>query len=392
MSESTNEKNMSEKIKETQNSNKSPGKNINTFSQRIRMLEPWKRKKILTWFLFFGIVGIVYLSVTGSILYKDKAAENSYWESGLKDDVKNLELASQYSANATEVTVGTYIENLKEVNVKSSYFRIVFNCWFKWEGDDDLDMANNFRVYNGLMNKKEILEEVHEDGQHYQMLRVDATVQKNYWIVRFPLESYQMRLYIEPNYAVDRITMKADTEYSAVNQNLNITGFDLKRHAVSVYTMKYDSTLGNPNVSVPVAQELCTSIEINRSGFGLFLKCFIALCGTITWVFITLFLCTYHRVDPLGMIPAALFGTVTNIMVGANLLPDALQVGLLEYVTFGGIMVIIFCAISVINVNRIRNKNQDGELAFLFGRVMFTTLLVITIAGIIMYPFVSYMR
>ena len=57
-------------------------------------------------------------------------------------------------------------------------------------------MANNFRVYNGLMNKKEILEEVHEDGQHYQMLRVDATVQKNYWIVRFPLESYQMRLYI----------------------------------------------------------------------------------------------------------------------------------------------------------------------------------------------------
>lgn len=64
-----------------------------------------------------------------------------------------------------------------------------------------------------------------------------------------------------------------------------------------------------------------TQLEINRSGLGLYAKCFIALFGTSLWVFITMFLCTYHRADPLSMIPAALFGTVSNIMVGTILSP-----------------------------------------------------------------------
>ena len=172
---------------------------------------------------------------------------------------------------------------------------------------------------------------------------------------------------------------------------MSISGFEYKRSAVSTYTMEYESTLGKPRTSIPIVQELCVSMEINRSGFGLYVKCFIALLGTITWVFITLFLCTYHRVDPLTMIPAALFGTVTNIMVGANLLPDALQVGLLEYVTIGGILVILSCALSVVNINRIRNKHQNQEFAYLFGRTMFFLLLFLTVLGAVLYPLCSYM-
>lgn len=362
-----------------------------TVRERIGALERWQKKKLLSWFLFILIVGLVYLGVTNYKLYQDKKAEERYWQEGLQDNQAAVQRANQYASGATNVQVGTYVENLREVNVKNSNFRVVFICWFRWEGDPELDMAGNFRIYNGVMNKVELLEDYHEDNLHYQQLRVDATVQKNYWIVRFPLESYQLRFFIEPNYTVERVRIIPDTQNSTINPHLNISGFEYKRSAVSTYTMEYESTLGNPETGVPIVQELCTSMEINRSGFGLYLKCFIALIGTITWVFITLFLCTYHRVDPLGMIPAALFGTVTNIMVGANLLPDTLQVGLLEYVTIGGIMVILFCAISVVNINRIRNKHQDAEYAFIFGRTMFFTTLILTILGIILYPLSSYL-
>lgn len=373
---------------ENQKINKAPKE---SFMRRLNKLDKSQKRKLFIWFFMFLVVGLSYIAITNYRLYADKTAEEDYWQNGLLDNEELAAQAEQYGQNATVVSAGTYLENLKEINIKSNYFRVVFQCWFRWDGDEDLNMADNFRVYNGLINKKEILEDYHENGVNYQLLRIDATVQKNYWIVRFPLESYQLRFYLEPNYGVDRVKIAADTEHSTVNPYLSISGFEFKRSAVSTYTMQYESNLGNPEIQVPMAQELCTSIEINRSGFGLYLKCFIALLGTITWVFITLFLCTYHRVDPLTMIPAALFGTVTNIMVGANLLPDALQVGLLEYVTIGGIMVIISCALSVININRIRNKQQDNDFAHLFGRIMFFLLLILTFIGAVLFPVSSYM-
>ena len=106
---------------------------------------------------------------------------------------------------------------------------------------------------------------------------------------------------------------------------------------------------------------------------------------------ITLFICTYHRVDPLSMIPAALFGTVTNIMVGANLLPDALQLGLLEFVNIFGIVTILAVAMTIININRIRNKYEDRDFASFYGRVMFYTILVLVVAGNIILPMSAYM-
>lgn len=362
-----------------------------SIKERINALEDWQKRKLLFWSLLIPLIGIIYLTATNISLYQDKKAEEMYWQNGLLDNEEVLKEAEEYSQDATIVTAGTYVENIREVNIKSSNYRIVFLCWFRWEGDPELDMIHNFRVYNGIVNKMEVLEDYHEGNTNYQQVRIDATIQKDYWIVRFPLESYQLRFYIEPNYSVERVLFEPDIEHSTVNPSLSISGFELKRHAVSKYTMKYASNLGNPEIGVPYAQELCTSMEINRSGFGLYVKCFIALLGTITWVFITLYLCAYHRVDPLGMIPAALFGTVTNIMVGANLLPDALQVGLLEYVTIGGIMVILACATSVVNINRIRNKYQNTEFAFIFGKIMFFSILTLTIAGMVLYPVCAYM-
>ncbi|MEG2703237.1 MAG: hypothetical protein RSA65_11505, partial [Clostridia bacterium] len=123
----------------------------------------------------------------------------------------------------------------------------------------------------------------------------------------------------------------------------------------------------------------------------MYMKCFIALFGTSLWIFITLFICTNHHVDPLDMIPEALFGSVGNIMIGASLLPDALSMGLLEYVNIWGIMTVIAGAMYIISVNRIRNKYQDQDYAYFFGRAMFVLLLFFVVAGHILMPLCAYL-
>ena len=358
--------------------------------QKFKNLHGWQKRKLIFWFLFTLILCVTYLGITGYSLYADKAAEEYYWEKHLQDNDEVVGEIGNISVNATKITTGTYIDSLKEVNIKNNYFRVVFDCWFRWEGEEDLDMVNNFDIYNGIINNLSVIDDFTEGTTRYQCARVDATVSQNYWTTRFPLESYQLRIYLESLHAVDRVLLVPDTEHSAVNDSISLSGYKFERSAVSVYTMKYANNMNDPEPQAPYSQELVTSLEINRNGIGLYVKCFVALVGTLTWVFITLFICTYHKVDPIGMIPGALFGTVTNIMVGANLLPDSLRLGLLEYVNLAGVAIIVLAAISVINVNRIRAKHQNMEFAKLYGRMMLYLLLTFTVVGIFWFPLMAY--
>ncbi|MEG0565727.1 MAG: hypothetical protein RR590_05845, partial [Hungatella sp.] len=209
---------------------------------------------------------------------------------------------------------------------------------------------------------------------------------------RFPLDSQQLKMYLESSYPVTKVVFLPDTENSKLNTNLNISGYGVRRYTNGVINFQYDGTHGDPELTEAVyTSEFVTALEINRDSWGTYVKCFIALLGTTIWVLITLFINTYHRIDPLGMLPAALFGTVSNIMVGANLLPDALEIGLLEYVNFWGIFTILAVAFSVININRIRNKYEDKEFAGAFGRLMFWTILILILAGHILLPISAYM-
>ena len=363
---------------------------IKEFFEKIKSLKTWQRRKLFSWFFLILFLGITFLGTTGYVLYQDRIAEDVYWENGLKDNEENLKELAALGGNATKVTAGTYIETIKAIDIKGDNFRVLFNCWFTWEGNEELDMINNFRIYNGTINKMEILDDFVEDGVYYQCAKIDTTISKSYWTTRFPLESYQLRIFVESIYPAEEVVLIPDVEYSSINPNLTVSNFVLRRHAVSLYTMKYDNIKNDPREQSPFHQELVTSLEVNRDGIGLYIKCFIALFGTLTWVFITIFICTYHNVDPLGMIPGALFGTVANIMVGANLLPDALRLGLLEYVNLAGVAIIILSAMAIININRIRNKHQDMEFAKVFGRMMFFMLLSLTLIGIVWFPLISY--
>lgn len=358
---------------------------------RIKDFQPWQVKRLVAVLGIVLVVMVSFLVFATTTLYQDKMAEDTYWNNHLTQDAQEIAAAQAKSANATVVSVGSYIESIKEMNLKTSSFRVMAQIWFRWSGNDTIDMKDAFHVYNGTINKTDVICDDVVNGEHYQLLRCDITVGKEYWTVRFPLESHQLRFYVESEYPIEQVTFVADAANSGVNENLSAPGFAFKRSAVSVYYQDYASTHGDPKLLEPITTaEFVTAMEFNRSSWGLYVKCFVALVGTLTWVMIALFLGTFHHVDPLNLIPAALFGTVTNIMVGANLLPDALQMGLLEFVNAWGIMVILSVTLSIININRIRNKYEDKAFAKFFGRIMFFTILTLNITGHILLPLCAY--
>ncbi len=359
---------------------------------KFRDLERWQKKRFFLNFIIFIIVSTTFLATACFSLWKDKTSEDAYWQDGFQQSERVTEREAEVSGNATRVLVGSYIENFKQLDIKNSSYQVDLLVWFRWEGDKDLQLIDNFRIYKGNINKKEVVKDIYEDGIHYQLARVDATISKNFWTKRFPLESHQLRMYIETNYTVSDVILEPDIENSGVNKGLSVSGFKLVRNEVGAYGIEYDSTRSDPTVEGNVvSSEFVSALEINRDSWGLYVKCFIALLGTLSWVLITLYICTYHRVDPLGMIPGALFGTVANIMVGASLVPDALQLGLLEYVNIYSIFILLFATWTIININRIRNKYEDKDFAKYFGRIMFYTISGFTIIGHVVLPVTAYL-
>lgn len=340
-------------------------------------------------FLMVGAYTLIFtllLVLFCSSLIMDNRNANRNWISDLEGNPEQNAKAAELSKNAQEVTVGTYVENLRKMDLKNSIYQIEIMVWFDWEGDPELNPADDFRIYKGTINKKEVLDERYEDGKNYQLVSVDVTISKNYHTRRFPLESHQFKYYIECNEPIEEVVFVADKENSGFNEHLTITGFEFKRFGMNTTSYTYDSTHGDPHATdTQTTSEVVAAFEIDRADFGLYLKCFIALYATLIWILISLFVCTYHHVDPLSMVPGALFGAVGNIVIGTNLLPDSTGAGLLEYGNIYGVLMILAATAAIISINRVRGL-QDARYSKYYGRFLFYVITAFVIIGEILLP------
>lgn len=361
-------------------------------NERIRFKDLRKEQKNRIYLMIgsFTLIFLILLVYFCTSLFLDVRKNNKDWFENLTISSEETAEIEELSKDAQEVTVGTYVENLRRMDFKNYDYRLDIMIWFNWEGDSELNPAENFRIYKGIINDISIIDERYEDGVNYQLVSLDVSISKDYHTKRFPLESHQFRYYIESNSPIEEVLFVADRTNSGFNEGLSITGFKYKRFGITEKAYTYQSTHGDPHAKdTQTTSEVMAAFEINRTDFGLYLKCFIALYATMIWMLISLFVCTYHHVDPLSMIPGALFGAVGNIIIGTNLLPDSSGAGLLEYANIYGVIMILFATGAIISINRVREL-QDERYSKYYGRFLFYLITAFAIIGEIIIPLFAY--
>lgn len=365
-----------------------------------RHIEGWQKRRLFGSLAAVILVFGVFLAVTCHQLYQDKIAEDDYWNTYLCE--VNPEMQAEVEArsvDATQVETAIYLEQVRSVDVKNSQFEVVLSVAYRWEGNPELDFSSNETIhfYKGSIKSHALQMDERTGSTNYQLIRYDVVINKQYWTPRFPLESHQLRVYLEPSDTVRDLVLVPVVDECSVNRSLGITGYTMTRFDIAQTIIEYDNPMLNPAYdsyergSDTCKTEIMTQFEINRDGFGLYLKCFIALYGTATWILLCMYICTFRRVDPIGMVGAAFFGAVSNIMVGANLVPDALQMGLLEYGNLFGIAIIIAGTAVVITINTIRREKGNEGFAQFYGRIMLIAFIIIVVGGNIALPLSAYM-
>lgn len=358
----------------------------------FRTLTAPQRRNILIAMLIL-IVPISIYTVTGAVrMHRNKVASVEKYDQKIEISDEQMD-ALVIPPTSREVRVGIYMESIYDISVKDDSWKAKFLLWFAWEGDEweprDYP-GNRFIVGNGLANSKLLLDEYHEDGVHYQQYRVIATMEKYFDTMRYPLDSHQLKVFIEDERDMSEVRYVPDTDNSALSPYLNIAGFSVINHDTGLYLNEYSSNMGHPALEKEGFEgkktfEYVFVTRVNRAGFSLFLKAFLSLLGILLWVCIGLYDCAYNQTNAMGAINTGIFGVVSSMIVGMNLLSDARGAGLIEYINFFSLAMILLATIYVIRINRFRARGEDGTYIACYAKSLFWVTTVMSVCTIAMF-------
>ncbi|MEG1985322.1 MAG: hypothetical protein RR009_08550, partial [Oscillospiraceae bacterium] len=267
-----------------------------------------------------------------------------------------------------------------------------YQVWFRWSGSPDLDIANHFSVKGGTLGERVVLKNTTVGNETYQLVSCKITTVIVYNDIRYPLDNHLVGCYFVPDYDVEEVMFVADKANSGYDQGLNVPGYSVEDSYAGIVYFQNTNSQSDPTVTGrEIYSTLVTATKLTRSDLTVYLKCFITLYGTLIWMVVTLFVCIYHRVNSLAMISGALFGAVSNILVGTGQLSDSLSVGLLEIVNTYGITIILIGTFTILHINQMRvNNNEINEYEQLFGKAMFAVILICAVTVNILIPYLAY--
>lgn len=225
----------------------------------------------------------------------------------------------------TKVTTGLYLNQIHELNLKENYFVADVFVWFRWRGD-----AKPYESFSFIDGRVESKNEVElsklPDGESYACYRVVVRITK-FWDVRqYPLDKQELTITIEEDRdEEDTILYIADTENSAIDPHVKMSGFVINFEGARVGLGEYHSNFGD--TSIPTGNtaryaRATISLTLAREGNTYFAKLFFALWISALIGFLA-FMIKPQNVDPrFGLGVGAIFAAIASEYTVTSNLPE----------------------------------------------------------------------
>ncbi len=282
----------------------------------------------------------------------------------LKEQLHKVELYPD--GDYTEVSIGMYVESLRNVSIADSSFEAVFYLWFSWVGEKEFSPGDSFQIVGGEISEKAVVSEHYDGNENYQRYKVTATIDKFYDLTRFSLEDHMINIYIEDTTRDGaKLRYVADTEETNISSRVEVPGFEVYDGIHStVKPHSYKSTYSSPSADGAderVFSQYIIGIPINRTDIGFFLRIIIPYFLSVLLGLFSLF---SHKTDAdsLGLSGASFFGVVANAYVVSALIPaNGGGFGITDMINAMSLMSVIFVVIMSLYSLNARSKLEEGE-------------------------------
>lgn len=294
------------------------------------------------------------------------------------------------SGDFTTVKVGSYVDNIDNFSIRDSSWSANFYVWFVWTGAKTLDPGGKMVIVDGTINKKELLEEYHDEKDtHYQKYRVAAKFLKFFDTSRVPIESHMLNIYIEDGSRDGSKLRYVADQSSNISSRVQIPGYTINGNSNVVKPHTYRTSHGDPRLAAndrKTYTQYIVGIDIARANMGVYGKIFLSLFAALALALSSFFV-KASDVGPRFSLPtAAYFGAVANSYVANSILPPSGSFGLVDYVAAFGLGTIFLTIAFALLSNYIFVKKDDKTLSYVLDRIMFVTLTICCIAANIVIP------
>ena len=365
---------------------------------------------------------------------KEFNADNFYTQDDLlidnytPSDDGSSDIYLNYSDNIPDIIQFNFEEgkhpsdkNNKPVSL-STLYKDRERAAFPGEQQSNNFSSNNseFFIGNGSFVPDSI--EVREKGRAYkaddgsfrffQKIHFDAKIEKTFDSPRYPLDSVQFHIYIQPNRSSDYVRYNLVDNVSINGETVAFNGFsssfsmtngyrrissngDIKDLTTRIfyYAVNEESTLKNEDPSKWVIKsELEIVVRANKSGMSSFIQAFINIFAVGIWMIIAFFNQSYNKQDSIGMIGTGLFAAISSILVGVSMISDANIISLITMINVFTLGIILIMAYESIAAKRASVKENKVAMAYRFIklRVIFYVIVISSLMMFIALPFTAY--
>jgi hypothetical protein len=261
------------------------------------------------------------------------------------------------------VDVGVYINNIYDMSLHNNSFNADFYVWFRWQ-NADLKPYETFEVANGRVNTREVIYNDKIKDLHYAVARVTATFTKFWNVDRFPLDRHTLTIELEDSQDEDfKLAYKPDAANSNQSPDLHIPGYNLAAKRAFVVSHAYQTNYGD--ISLPSNNESSYSrfvyaIDIQRPGYGYFLKLFLSVFIATLISFLS-FAIKPTDLDPrFGLGIGAIFAAVASEYVVAAALPESSSITMSDMIHILSIL-FIFLALAESTISlQLHTRGKEG--------------------------------
>ena len=252
------------------------------------------------------------------------------WFRGALVTILVLFAATGASAAPAEVTVGSYVKQVRDLDFKSNKYTVDFFIWFRWQAVGPLagyKPLESFEIVNGTEESKTSVVEKTVGDVHYASARVVATMSEPWELASYPFDRHRVNIYIEDSaMTTQEMVFVADQANSRLGDEMNIAGWNATHFGSQVGTKVYHSSYGDPSLPGDARSDysrFAFSFDLDRQSFGSALK----LLSTVllaTAVAFVAFLVKPSDLDArFGMGVGSLFAVAASAFIAASSVPDS---------------------------------------------------------------------
>jgi hypothetical protein len=221
------------------------------------------------------------------------------------------------------VTVGIYVTDVYDVDLKKGSYTADFYLWFKWRGDVN---PRRFEIVNGYIAAKSIDSHTTVNGFHHISYRCRAIMHKQFNLSDYPWDTQVLPIVIEDDDSdVNSLIYVADVEDSKTSSGMKVADRVISTFKVFVHDNVYNTTFGNPERAADAQatySRFVAEVTVVHAGIRGFVKTFLSLFIAVAIAFLTFIIPPGDLPPRFSMGLTGLFGAVSSQIVLYQLLDE----------------------------------------------------------------------